>query len=73
MQKDLAFKNKAPFRSYISKINNTFIDNAEDLNIFMSMYNLLKYDQNYSMILGKLWNDYSDEIDDTDDNASEGK
>ena len=39
----------------------------------MSMYNLLKYGQNYSMILGKLWSDYSDEIDDTDDNASEGK
>ena len=28
--KKLAFKNNAPFVSCISKINNTFIDNAED-------------------------------------------
>ena len=29
--KKLAFKNNAPFVSCISKINNTLIDNAEDL------------------------------------------
>ena len=28
--KKLTFKNSAPFRSCISKINNTFIENAED-------------------------------------------
>ena len=33
----LVFKNNIPFRSYISKINNTFIDNAEDLGIVMAM------------------------------------
>ena len=32
-EKDVAFKNKAQFRSCISKINSTFIDNAKDLNI----------------------------------------
>ena len=31
--KKLAFKNNAPFLSCISKINNTLIDNAEDLDI----------------------------------------
>ena len=30
----------------------TFIDHAENLDIFMSMYNLLKYCDNYSMTLG---------------------
>ena len=35
--KNLAFKNYAPFISCISKINNTLIDNAEGLNIVMSM------------------------------------
>ena len=30
-EKKLAFKNNAPFISCISKINNTLIDNAEDL------------------------------------------
>ena len=29
--------------------NNTFVDNAEDLDIVMSMYNLLEYSDNYSM------------------------
>ena len=43
----LAFKNNAPFTNCISKINNVLIDNAEDLNVVMSMYNLLEYSKNY--------------------------
>ena len=39
----LAFKNNAPFTNCISKINNVLIDNAEDLDIVMSMYSLLEY------------------------------
>ena len=35
--KKLAFKNNAPFISCISKINNTLIDNAENLDIVMPM------------------------------------
>ena len=38
--KKLAFKNNVLFRSCISKINNKFIDNVEDLDIVMSIYNL---------------------------------
>ena len=38
--KKLAFKNNAPFICCTSKIKNTFIDNAEDLDIVMSWYNL---------------------------------
>ena len=41
--KKLTFKNNAPFRSCISKINNTFMDNAEDLDIVTPMYNLLEH------------------------------
>ena len=59
--KKLTFKNNAPFRSCISKINNTFIDKAEDLDIVMPMYNLLQYCDNYSMTLVSLWNYYRDE------------
>ena len=56
-QKNVAFKNNPPFISCISKINSTLIiDNAEDLDIVMSMYNLLEYSQNYSMTSGSLWN-----------------
>ena len=39
----------------------------------MSVYNLLEYSQNYSMTSGSLWNYYRDEIDDVDDNASDGR
>ena len=35
--KNLIFKNKAPFRSSISKIKNMFIDSAKDLDNVMSM------------------------------------
>ena len=45
--KELALKNNAPFVSFISKINNTLIDNAEDLDVVMPMYNLLEYSKNY--------------------------
>ena len=43
--KNVAFKNNAPFRSCISKINSTLIDNAENLDTVMLMYNLLEYSQ----------------------------
>ena len=39
----------------------------------MPMYGLLEYSQNCSMTSGSLWNYYRDEIDDVDDNASNGK
>ena len=56
INKKLAFKNNAPFRSCIPKINNTFIKNAEDFDIVMPMYNLLEFKDNYSMISESLWN-----------------
>ena len=37
----VTFKNNAPFRSCISLMNNTFIDNAEDFDSNMLMYNFL--------------------------------
>ena len=40
--KKLFFKNNAPFVSCISKINNRLIDNAEDLDIVMPMYNFVR-------------------------------
>ena len=50
--KKLASKNNAPFVSCISKIINTLIDNAEDLDVVMHMYNLLEYTKNYSKTTG---------------------
>ena len=57
-EKDVVFKNNASFRSCISKINNNLINNAEDLDIVMPMYNLLEYSDNYSMTGESLWNYY---------------
>ena len=39
----VAFKNNAPFINYISKINGVQIDNAEDLDVVMPMFNLPEY------------------------------
>ena len=41
--KKLAFENNAPFISCIRKINNTLVDNSEDFDIVMPMYNLIEY------------------------------
>ena len=46
--KKLGFKNNALFVSCISKISNTFIDKAEDLDVIQPVYNLLEYIKNYS-------------------------
>ena len=49
------FKNCAPFTDCISKINNTEVDNAKDIDIVMPMYNLIEYSNNYSKTSGSLW------------------
>ena len=46
---------------------------TEDLDIIMSMYNLLEYSDNYSMTLGSLWKYCRDELDVGNDNSSEEK
>ena len=71
-EKNVAFIDNAPFRSCISKYNSALIDNTEDLDIVVPMYNLLEYSQNYSMTSENLWNCYRDEIHDVHDNASDG-
>ena len=40
------------------------MDNAENLDIVMPMYNLLEYSDNYSMTSGILCNYYSNEVND---------
>ena len=71
--KNLKFKNNAPVRSRISKINNTFVDNTEDHDIIMPIYNLLEYSDNYSMTLGSLGNCYRDKVNnDANENNTAG-
>ena len=56
--KGIIFKNCAPC---ISRINNTDIDNAQDIDIVMPMYNLIEYSDNYSKTSGSLWLHYKEE------------
>ena len=58
--KSVAFKNNALFINCISKINDVKIDNAEDLDVLMPMYNLLEYYKNYRKTTGSLWKYYRD-------------
>ena len=66
----LILKNNAPFVSFITRINGELIEDADDLDIVMSMYNLLEYSKNYRKTIGSsLYNYYRDELsDDADDN-----
>ena len=57
----LTLKNNAPFISCISKINGELVENAEDLDNVMPMYNLLEYSKKYEKISGSLFNYYRDE------------
>ena len=65
----LILKNNAPFVSCITRINNELIEDADDLDIIMPMYNLLEYSKNYRKTMGSLYNHYRDELNnDADDN-----
>ena len=59
--KAVTYKNNAPFINCISKLNGVKIDNAEDLDVVMPIYNLLEYSKNYKNTTCTLWNYYRDE------------
>ena len=75
INKGITFKNCAPFTKCISRINNTDIDNANDIDIVMPMYNLLEYSDNYSKTSGSLWQYYKDDPNDnlTDSESCKSK
>ena len=63
--KGVTFKNCAPFTKCISRKNNTDIDNPQDIDIVMPMYNLIEYSDNYLKTSGSLWQYYKDDPNDT--------
>ena len=74
MNRQVILKNNAPFISCISKINGVLVENAEDFDIVMSMYNLLEYSKNYSKTSASLRNYYRDELtDEANDNNGPNK
>ena len=70
----LSLKNNTPFISCISKINGVLIENAEDLDVAIPMYNLLDYSKIFWKTSGSLWNYYRDELtDETNGNNGSNK
>ena len=51
----VAFKNSTPFTKCITKIDGTTIDDTEDLDLVVPIYNLIQYSSNYSETTGSLW------------------
>ena len=58
----LILKHNAPFASCITRINGELIEDADDLDIVMPMYNLLEYSKNYRKTIGLLYNYYRNEL-----------
>ena len=53
--KNVVFKSCAPFTSCITEIYNGQADYAKNIDIVMSMYNLIQYSNAYSNTSGGLW------------------
>ena len=64
--RSLILKNNAPFVSCITRINGELIEDADDLDIVMPMYNLLESSKNYRKTIGSLYNYYKDELTNND-------
>ena len=63
----VSFKNCATFTKCITKIDLTTIDDAEDLDLVMSMYNLIEYGSNCFETTGRLWLYSNADIENTDE------
>ena len=50
-----AFKNCAPVKKCITKIDETTVDDAGNSYLSMAIYNLTDYSSNYSETIGILW------------------
>ena len=61
--KEVIFKNNLPFTKCISRINNTQVDDAHDINVVMPMYNFIENSNNYSKTSGILWQYSEDKTD----------
>ena len=71
--KGVIFKYFAPFTKCTSKVNDTEIDNAQDIDIVMPMHNLIEYSDSYSKTSGSLWQCYKDEPNDNLGNSKSFK
>ena len=59
---NVAFKNCAPFTRCVTHINDQHVETAENLDIIMTMYNLIEYCDNYRDSSGSLYQFNRDEF-----------
>ena len=59
--KKVTLKNCTLFINCINEINNTQVDDAQNIDIVMPMYNLIEYSDVFSATLGRLRQCYRDE------------
>ena len=60
--KKVIFKNCALFTNCLIEINNIQIDDSQDIDVVMPMYNLIECSDAYSKTSGGLWQYYIDEL-----------
>ena len=65
---NVVFKNCALFARCVTHINNEHVETAKNLDIIMSMYNLLEYSDNYAESSGSLYRFKRDESPMNDNN-----
>ena len=53
--KKVILKTCVPFTNCISKINNTQVDNVQDIDTVMPMYNLIEYSDNSLKTSRSIW------------------
>ena len=64
---NVAFNNCAPFTRCVTHINDENVETAENLDIIMSIYNLIEYSDNYADSFGSLYQFKRDESPTNDD------
>ena len=58
--RNVSFKNSAPFFNCTLRINSPLVEDAQDLDIVIPMYNVLYYSKNFKKTTGSFWNYYPD-------------
>ena len=58
---NVVFKNSAPFRRYVTHINDEHVETAENLDMIMLMYNLIEYSDKFADSFGRLYQFKRDE------------
>ena len=60
-KKKVILKNCSPFTNCVSELNNTQVDDAQNIDTVMPMYNSIEYSHAHSKTSGSFWQYHRDE------------